>query len=80
MTTTDTVQYLYDRTQVSDLLYRFASLLDTKQWQAHIDLYADDGVLVLPWATVTKQMMRAAGGPGGFYRCTPPITSAATTR
>ena len=63
MTDSETLAWLRDRAQISDLLYRFAHLLDTKQWASYIALYAPDGVLELPWVTVTRPMMEAAGGP-----------------
>ena len=34
--------------QVEQFLYRQSELLDTKQWQAWIDLFADDGVYWVP--------------------------------
>jgi benzoate/toluate 1,2-dioxygenase subunit beta len=34
--------------EVEQFLYRQAELLDTKQWQAWIDLFADDGVYWMP--------------------------------
>jgi 3-phenylpropionate/cinnamic acid dioxygenase small subunit len=34
--------------EVEQLLYRQSELLDTKQWQAWIDLFADDGVYWMP--------------------------------
>ena len=34
--------------QVEQFLYRQSELLDTKQWQAWIDLFADDGVYWMP--------------------------------
>jgi 3-phenylpropionate/cinnamic acid dioxygenase small subunit len=33
---------------VEQFLYRQAELLDTKQWQAWIDLFADDGIYWMP--------------------------------
>ena len=43
-----TLQWLVDRTQISDLLYSFASALDTKDWKRYSDNYADDGYIELP--------------------------------
>ena len=57
------VRWLYDRARVSDVLYKFASFLDTKQWQDYINLFADDGAIELPWGNVTRQMLQQAGGP-----------------
>jgi 3-phenylpropionate/cinnamic acid dioxygenase small subunit len=34
--------------EVEQLLYRQSELLDTKQWQAWIDLFTDDGVYWMP--------------------------------
>ena len=34
--------------EVEQFLYRQSELLDTKQWQAWIDLFADDGVYWMP--------------------------------
>jgi 3-phenylpropionate/cinnamic acid dioxygenase small subunit len=34
--------------EVEQFLYRQAELLDSKQWQAYIDLFADDGVYWMP--------------------------------
>ena len=34
--------------EVEQFLYRQAELLDTKQWQAWIDLFADDGIYWMP--------------------------------
>jgi biphenyl 2,3-dioxygenase subunit beta len=33
---------------VEQFLYRQSELLDTRQWQAWIDLFADDGVYWMP--------------------------------
>ncbi|HEY2527935.1 MAG TPA: nuclear transport factor 2 family protein [Xanthobacteraceae bacterium] len=43
-----TLQWLVDRTQISDLLYSFASALDNKDWQAYVANYADGGYIELP--------------------------------
>jgi hypothetical protein len=42
------LQWLVDRTQISDLLYSFASALDNKDWQAYVANYADGGYIELP--------------------------------
>jgi len=63
MTHEETVQWLYDRAQISDLLYKFARLLDTKQWKEYMGLYADDGIMELPWETIPVAEMKARGGP-----------------
>jgi 3-phenylpropionate/cinnamic acid dioxygenase small subunit len=54
VTLEEQVQWLVDRAQISDLLHAFARALDTKDWQAYADTYADDGVVELPWATVPR--------------------------
>jgi hypothetical protein len=54
MTVEDQVRWLYERMHISGLLLRFARALDTKNWPAYINLYDDDGVLVLPWKTVIR--------------------------
>ena len=54
MTLDEQVRWLVDRALISDLLYAFARALDTKDWQAYIDTYAEDGVVELPWATVSR--------------------------
>jgi hypothetical protein len=43
-----TLQWLVDRTQISELLFGFAAALDSKDWQAYVNYYADDGYIVLP--------------------------------
>jgi hypothetical protein len=43
-----TLRWLVDRTQISDLLYGFASALDTKDWRRYADNYADGGYIELP--------------------------------
>lgn len=60
------VDWLYDRAQIGDLLHRFAYYLNTKRWQDWIELFADDGVLVLPDRTKGKATLIADGGPKGL--------------
>jgi hypothetical protein len=43
-----TLQWLVDRTQISDLLYSFAAALDNKDWQAYAANYAEGGYIELP--------------------------------
>ena len=43
------VRELHDRALISDLLLRFARALDERDWEGYAGLYADDGVLQLPW-------------------------------
>lgn len=67
--TSDTeVKRLLDRAEITDLLYKFAHALDTKQWARQRECYAEDGVLELPWATITRQQMEEAGAPKGLVR------------
>ena len=49
MTTDDLVRELHDRVMISELLLRFARALDERDWRGYAALYADDGVLQLPW-------------------------------
>jgi hypothetical protein len=55
MTLEEQVQRLVDRAAISDLLHAFARALDTKDWEAYVDTYAEDGVIELPWATATRE-------------------------
>jgi hypothetical protein len=43
-----TLEWLADRARISDLLYSFASALDTRNWQEYADNYADGGFIELP--------------------------------
>ena len=54
MSVDEQVQWLVDRARISDLLIAFARALDDKDWEAYLDLYAEDAVLELPWATVSR--------------------------
>jgi ketosteroid isomerase-like protein len=47
--TDDLVRELYDRAMISELLLRFARALDERDWEGYAALYAEDGVLQLPW-------------------------------
>ena len=47
-TSEEKLQWLIDRTQISELLFSFASALDNKNWQAYVDNYADEGCIELP--------------------------------
>jgi hypothetical protein len=42
------LRWLVDRTQISDLLFSFASALDSKDWKRYAENYADDGYIELP--------------------------------
>lgn len=37
------------------MLFRFAAALDAKDWEGYAALYADDGVLELPWGEVVTK-------------------------
>ena len=72
------VQWLMDRTTISELLCSFARALDTRDYQAYVDNYADGGVLELPdpvrpGATIVlrkEQMLEAVPKSLGRYRAT----------
>jgi hypothetical protein len=42
------VSWLVDRARISDLLFSFAAALDSKDWRAYRDNYADGGYIELP--------------------------------
>jgi hypothetical protein len=42
------LQWLMDRTAISELLYSFARALDTRDYRAYWDSYAEGGHIVLP--------------------------------
>jgi ketosteroid isomerase-like protein len=48
-TTDELVRELHDRALIGELLLRFARALDERDWEGYAALYADDGVLQLPW-------------------------------
>ena len=72
------VQWLMDRTTISELLCSFARALDTRDYQAYVDNYADGGVLELPdpvkpGATIVlrkEQMLEAVPKSLWRYRAT----------
>ncbi|MCB1274315.1 MAG: nuclear transport factor 2 family protein [Leucobacter sp.] len=39
----------HDRQDIVDVLFEYARNLDQKNWEGFAELYAPDGVLVLPW-------------------------------
>jgi ketosteroid isomerase-like protein len=41
------LQWLVDRAQISDLLVEFARTLDERDWDAHVALYAPEGVFMV---------------------------------
>jgi len=45
------LQWLVDRAQISDLLYRFASCLDAKDYQGYADNFVEGGYVELPEPT-----------------------------
>ena len=47
-TSDEKLQWLIDRTQISELLFSFAAALDNKDWQSYVDNYADEGYIELP--------------------------------
>jgi 3-phenylpropionate/cinnamic acid dioxygenase small subunit len=49
---------------VEQFLYRQAELLDTKQWQAFIDLFAPDGIY---WAPAHPDQVTGDGEPSIFF-------------
>jgi 3-phenylpropionate/cinnamic acid dioxygenase small subunit len=68
MTIEETLKTLHDRALISDVLYAFAEYLDTKRWHDWIDLFADDGVLVIPTGEKSKATLQADGGPKGLMK------------
>jgi ketosteroid isomerase-like protein len=44
----ETIRWLVDRAQISELLYGFAGALDTKDAASYVDNYAEGGILELP--------------------------------
>jgi len=48
---------------VEQFLYRQCEILDTRQWQSFIDLFADDGVY---WVPITREQTEWEGSPSIF--------------
>jgi hypothetical protein len=78
-TTEQKLAWLMDRALISDLLFSFASALDTKNWQEYSDNYAEGGFIELPdpmsmtGATFTlrkEEMMELLPKSLGRYRAT----------
>ena len=77
------LQWLMDRTAISDLLFSFARALDTRDYRAYVDNYADGAVLelpdpVAPGATIVlrkEQMLEAVPRSLGRYRATHHISA-----
>lgn len=55
------VQWLVDRAQISELLFEFADCLDTRRFGDYAELWAEDGVMVLPGGFVIKKDKIEAG-------------------
>ena len=49
MTLEETVNWLKDRAEISDMLFAFARVLDERDWDAYTAMYAPGGRLQLPW-------------------------------
>lgn len=49
MTLEETVNWLKDRAEISDMLFTFARVLDERDWDAYTAMYAPGGRLQLPW-------------------------------
>ncbi|MFJ6901987.1 nuclear transport factor 2 family protein [Streptomyces hokutonensis] len=64
----ETIQWLRDRAEISDVLFAFARALDSKDWQGYADLFAEDGHLLLPWGDKIPKGQVAAGASGGLGR------------
>lgn len=61
------VAWLVDRALIGDLLVEFARTLDAREWEAHVALYAPDGVFEIPGATRFvghEELMRTASPRG----------------
>jgi hypothetical protein len=79
-----TLAWLVDRARISDLLYSFASALDTKNWQEYADNFADGGFIELPDPTSTtgatftlhrERMLELLPRSLGRYRATHHIST-----
>ena len=81
------VQWLLDRAEISDLLYRFASCLDAKDYQGYAENFVEGGYVELPEPTskvggtfkMYKEKMPELM-PRGLAKYTGTTTSAPTTR
>lgn len=60
-TTDNKVDWLVDRALISDLLFSFASALDTRDFETYVANFAEDGTLELPNPT-------AGSGDGVFLK------------
>jgi 3-phenylpropionate/cinnamic acid dioxygenase small subunit len=60
-TTEETLSRLADRAEITDLMLEFARALDERDWPAYADLYADEGVLELPWGAAIPKSHLAGG-------------------
>jgi hypothetical protein len=77
------VQWLMDRTAISELLFSFARALDTRDFRTYVDNYADGAVLELPdpvspGSTIIlrkEQMLESVPKSIGRYRATHHISA-----
>jgi SnoaL-like protein len=78
------VNWLVDRARISDLLFSFAAALDTKNWRAYCDNYAESGYIELPDPTSSTggtfvlrkdQMMESVPKSLGRYHATHHIST-----
>jgi ketosteroid isomerase-like protein len=54
-TTEEQIQLLMDRAEIHDLIMAYARYVDTKDWEAFADLFADDGCIILPFGKLEKK-------------------------
>ena len=64
------VQWMFDRTLISELLYSFARSLDTRDVESYVDNYAEGGILELPDPTSTagETLVVSRDGMADFVR------------
>jgi hypothetical protein len=76
--------WLVNRARISDLLYAFASALDTRDWEGYVANYADGGFIELPdpqsatgatFRMFKEQMLQQVPRSLGRYRATHHISS-----
>ena len=53
--TEEQIQWLMDRAEIHDLIMAYARYVDTKDWEAFADLFADDGCIILPFGKLEKK-------------------------
>lgn len=73
----DTLDWLRGRAEISDMLHAFAAALDDRDWDGYASLYADDGVLELPWGEVVakEQLVESTSRNLGRFQATQHISS-----